>query len=104
MTVKQPQDHKSKAGSDEQRFSFTHDGKTYRFKPTAEILTPGFLRANRRRTPVDFEFTCFEALADDEALEAIDSMTRTEFNHLSRRFREHYQEYSQVSVGESSAS
>jgi hypothetical protein len=103
--IKKPQDHKSKADSDDgSRFSFTHNGKKYTFKPTAEILTPRYLRANRRRTPVDFEFTLFEELADEETLEAIDSMTRSQFNQLSRDFRDHYQAYSGVSAGESSAS
>lgn len=104
MTVKQPQDHKPKASTDhtgdtgDAHFSFSHNGETYTFeKPTVEALAPGFLRANRRRSPLDFQFTVFEHLAGDKILDVIDSMTREQYQQLSREFQTH----SQITVGES---
>lgn len=71
-------------------FSFEHDGETYTFKPTYEVVTPGFLRANRRRDEVDAFFTMVEALvADDKQLEVIDGMERAAFRQLMKDFYAH---------------
>lgn len=101
--TKQLQDHKpSSADRDAMRFTFTHAGKEHTFEQaTSAVLVPRFLRANRWRTPMDFEFTVFEEIAGDAALEVIDSMSREEYQQLSRDFREHSRF---VTTGESSAS
>lgn len=85
--AKVPGDHKAKA-KDEQAdaFSFEHDGETYTFKPTYDVLTPGFLRANRRREEIDAFFTMVEALADEDTLDVIDHMSRDEFKALMEDF------------------
>lgn len=81
--IKQPQDHKS---GKNKNFTFTHDGKTYEFEKSFDVVrTPGWLRANRRRDELDLAFTILEELAGEEALEAIDKMTEDEFVALSKR-------------------
>lgn len=85
--AKKPSDRKSKAQDATDAFSFEHDGETYTFKPTFDILTPGFLRKNRRREEVDAFFTMVEALVvDDEQLDVIDNMSRDEFQQLMKDF------------------
>lgn len=81
-----PQDRKPKAAAG--KFSFTHKGKTYTFpKPFSVVRTPKFQRANRRRDPIDLTYTMIEELAGDdtEILDAIDDMTRKQFDDLSER-------------------
>lgn len=93
--AKRPDDHKSKATSD--RFSFEHAGETYTLKPTYDVLTPGFLRKNRRRDETDAFFTMLEELVDDydkysdhsPTLDVIDNMSRNEFRQLQKDFFEH---------------
>lgn len=95
--VKQPSDRQAKKGKASERFSFEHDGETYTFKPTYEVVTPGFLRANRRRDEIDSFFTMVEGLVDDydeltdrsATLDAIDHMDRDEFHQLMRDFYAH---------------
>ena len=88
--AKRPSDRKAKQAEAGERFSFTHKGEEYVFKPTYEVLTPGWLRKNRRRDEVDAFFTMVEALAeDDETLEVIDNMTRSEFRALMTDFYEY---------------
>lgn len=90
--AKRPSDRKSKDVDD--RFSFTHDGETYTLKPTYEVLTPGFIRKNRRRDEVDAFFTMLEELVDDydrledrsATLEAVDGMSRGQFAILMKDF------------------
>lgn len=70
-------------------FTFDHAGKTYTFeKPFSVVRSPRWLRANRRRDELDLAFTIIEAVAGDEALEAIDSMTEEEFKVLAERLNE----------------
>lgn len=88
-TPKQPQDHKAKTSEASDCFSFEHDGETYTLKPTIEHITTGFLRENRKLNDLDAFFTILEALADDEQLAAVDSMTHKEFGQLSKEFYKH---------------
>ena len=69
-------------------FSFDHDGTTYTFRPTLEVLTPGFIRRNRHND-ADAAFTLLESLADEEALEVIDNMTFKENAALMVEFQKH---------------
>lgn len=85
--AKKPSDRKSKKSEQAEAFSFEHDGETYSFKPTFDILTPGFLRKNRRRDEIDAFFTMVEALVEDDAtLDVIDNMSRDEFQSLMTDF------------------
>ena len=81
-----PQDHQKKKTPTSDVFSFEHDGATYEFAPVYDVLTPGFLRANRRRDETDQMFTMFEALADEDTLAVIDVMSRDEFQKLTKDF------------------
>lgn len=70
-------------------FTFQHDGKTYKFEGDfSTVRRPKWLRANRRRDPLDLAFTMIEELAGDEALAAIDEMDEKEFEALSKRLNE----------------
>lgn len=65
-------------------FTFTHDGKRYTFEQSFDVVRrPGWLRANRRRDPLDLAFTMIEEIAGDEALAAVDAMTDKEFEKMS---------------------
>lgn len=103
--AKSPSDRKAKKSKDApDRFSFEHDGETYTFKPTYDVLTPGFLRANRRRSEIDAFFTMVEGLIDDydkksdksATLDVIDNMSRDEFKAVMGDFYD----YLEVSQGE----
>lgn len=65
-----PQDHKSKSKKKvdaPERFSFEHDGETYTFpSATLDVLTPGFIRKNRRRDETDYFMTIVEALCGQD--------------------------------------
>lgn len=72
-------------------FSFEHDGETHTFQPTYDVLTPGFLRENRRRDEIDAFFTMVEALVPEgqegrDMLDLIDNMSRQEFRALMEDF------------------
>ena len=86
--VKKPQDKKAKQEDvdPDVGFSFEHDGRTYQLKPTWDVLTPGWLRANRRRDEIDSFFTMLEALADQETLEVVDNLDREQFQKLMGDF------------------
>lgn len=90
-TPKQPQDRKPKASDADssEAFTFEHDGESYTLKPTLEYITPGFLRKVRKQNDLDAFFTILETLADDEQLEAIDSMTHSEFQQMNKDFYAH---------------
>ena len=67
-------------------FTFSHRGVDHEFqRPISAVLTPGFVRANRRRSEIDLLFTIIEAVAGDAALAAIDEMTPEEFHALGTR-------------------
>lgn len=85
--AKKPTDRKAKT---EDAFSFTHDGETYTLKPTYDVLTPGWFRANRRRDDMDAFFTIMESLADEETLEkTVDAMSKKQFEQLQKDFYKH---------------
>lgn len=94
--AKRPSDHKSKSVNSD-HFEFEHDGTTYALKPTLDIVTPGFLRKNRRRDDMDAFFTMLEELVDDyddftgesATLDAVDGMSRSEFTQLQKDFYAH---------------
>lgn len=100
--AKKPQDHKSKAEkTTDQVFTFEFGGETYESKPVGDVLTPGFMRANRRRDDIDQLFTIFEALFSEAVLaRTVDKMSREEFGEIGDQFTE----FMQVSLGESQAS
>lgn len=67
MTTKKPQDHVASVDSLEELeeyFSFEIDGERY-VMPTKskKVMTPGFVRENRRRDETDYFMTLLEALA-----------------------------------------
>ena len=97
--AKKPADHKT---ADEDRFSFSHGGKTHTARPYLEVLTPKWLRANRRRDEVDFAFTLLEALfeGDKAAMAALDSMDWTAFNATANDVMADMQDRVGVSLGE----
>lgn len=67
-------------------FSFEHNGETYTFEQSFDVVrSPRWLRANRRRDELDLAFTIIEELAGDDALEAIDDMSESEFEALSKK-------------------
>lgn len=79
--VKQPQDHKKSLS---EPYTFEHDGKTYTCeKSIAAVLTPRWLRENRRRDQLDLTYTLLEEIAGEETLKVIDDMDWDEFKKLS---------------------
>jgi hypothetical protein len=106
-----PQDHKSKASdSGKGRFTFTHKGESYTLpKPFETVQNPKYLRANRRRDELDLTFTMIEDLCGDtdegeKILDVIDTMTREEFNALSKRLGRALMQDVEDVAGESEAS
>lgn len=93
---KEPQDHKSKATAESTKdaFEFAHDGVTYEsVKGVSEVITPGFIRRNRRRDEMDFYFTMLEHLFDGapEALDALDSMQWSDLKTVTEALEAHMQ-------------
>lgn len=88
---KKPQDRLTKQAVNETEgapFEFEHGGKSFTLN-SADTLDAGFARKNRKLSPDDQLFTLLEALADDEALAAIDSMKKAEFEAFQRAFFAH---------------
>lgn len=83
--ARKPQDHKKKTKDPGEFFELKHRGEIYTFK-SVELMTPGFLRKNRKLDQVDQMFTAFELLCDDETLAVIDEMSKKEFNKLNEDF------------------
>lgn len=107
-TPKQPQDRKPKRGTafDDvpEAFEFEHDGETYTFRPTAEHVTPGFLRKHRRDDEIDITYTMIELLADEETLEVIDNMSFPEHSAFQEQFGTYFQKFMGATLGESGRS
>lgn len=84
--AKKPEDHK-KSADNKDHFEFTHEGKTHTSRPLRDVLSPGFIRQNRRREDMDFYFTLLEELFDGDAvaLAALDAMSWREFNAVSEQ-------------------
>ena len=80
--AKVPQDHKKKTSITDDCFTFEHGGEKFTSQPLREVLTPKYLRHNRRREETDFFFTLIEDLfeGDEEATSAIDDMSWREMN------------------------
>ena len=88
---RKPQDRKPKQETTEAEvtpFEFEHNGETYTLA-SADVLDAGFARRNRKLTPDDQFFTLIEELADEDALAAIDSMKKAEFDVFQRAFYAH---------------
>lgn len=104
--AKTPQDRKPKGEVDpDSVFTFTHKGKRYSFsRPTAEVITPGWLRRNRKVEETDAQYTAIEQLADEDVLDVLDNMTWAEHGKFHEDFGNHMQEVMGVSLGEATAS
>lgn len=78
-TRKQPTDRKPPAAKMQRAdtYSFTHDGVTYTSLELSSVITPGWVRRNRRRDELDIYMTLFEDVfaGVDGALEAYDAMS-----------------------------
>lgn len=86
--IKQPTDHKKKAGT-EDNYTFTYNDKQYTFEKGFDVIgSPKFLRSNRRRDELDFAFTMLEEIAGDEVLAVIDEMSTEEFKEFSKAMGE----------------
>jgi hypothetical protein len=67
-------------------FSFDHDGKTYTFEQSFDVVrSPRWLRENRRRDELDLMFTILEEIGGDEVVEVVDSMDADEFLKFSKQ-------------------
>ena len=105
--TKQPTDRKPKNvnGTAPDVFAFTHKGKRYEFaRPTAEVITPGWLRRNRKMEDVDATYSAIEQLADDDVLDVIDAMSWADHGTFQENFQEHMQQVMGVTMGEATAS
>lgn len=104
---KVPQDHKPKASTlddVDDCFSFDHDGKTYTLAPTADHMTPGFIRKHRNTNEADVTYSLIEELADAETLDVIDNMSWSEHSKFHEALGEYINAFMGASTGESSAS
>ena len=98
-TAKKPADRKPKAGEPEpDQFSFEHDGTTHTFAPTLGVLTPGFVRRHRDNE-ADAVYTLIEALADPDALDALDTMSFKDNAAVMVAFRSHIDAVMGVALG-----
>lgn len=97
-TPRKPQDRKPKTveARPDEPFEFEHDGQTYTLAAPSDILTVGWARKNRHRTLDDQLFTLIEAIAEDDALAAIDEMRKPEFEKFQHDFFAH----SGITLGE----
>jgi hypothetical protein len=106
---KQPQDRRAKtrpaaegngtepeAEEADEYFTFTdrHGNEHTAPRKTLDILTPGFIRRNRKLEETDFVFTAIEELCGDTKegaaiLEVIDHMERQEFLDFQDAFVKH---------------
>lgn len=95
---RQPEDHKpkkSKEADPEEHFTFTQGGEQYTMPvPTMDVITPKFIRQNRRRDELDYALTAFEELAGigpeaEGLLKAFDRMSVVEFKQFQTDFLNH---------------
>lgn len=86
-----PQDHKpkKKTADPSTPFVFEHNGQQFQLAAPEDVLTAGFTRQIRKLSQLDQLFTMFEALADEDALAAIDEMKKPEFEQFQKDFYEH---------------
>lgn len=81
-----PQDHRTKAETAAEPFTFDHDGETYTLPSTVKA---GLLRKVRKLDELDMLFTIIEETADPDAVAAIDDMDTSEFNDVVERWQRH---------------
>lgn len=88
---KKPQDRKPKkrAANPDEPFEFEHGGETFTLAAPSQVLTAGFARRTRDLPLANQFFEMVEALADADALAAIDEMQRDEFQQFQRDFYAH---------------
>jgi len=86
-----PQDHKPKKriANPDKSFEFEHNGDTFTLAAPSQVLTAGFARRTRHMDLANQFFEMVEALADADALSAIDEMQRDEFQQFQRDFYAH---------------
>lgn len=64
-----------------QNFTFDHKGETVEFEGNlAEVRSPRWLRANRRRDELDLIFTILEEFGGRAVLAAVDDMSEADFS------------------------
>ncbi|MGY4859506.1 hypothetical protein [Cryobacterium sp. AP23] len=98
---RKPQDHLPKATKAAHGgFTFRQGGEEFQLADAADVLQVGFARKNRHKSESDQFFTMIEILADEESLDAIDSMNKAEFKQFQLDFYAH----NGVKLGESEAS
>jgi hypothetical protein len=89
---RKPQDRKAKDVKEESGvhipFEFEHNGQTYHLA-AGDTLTVGFARKMRHLSQGDQVFLLIEALADEEALAAIDDMHAEEFETFQKAWKQH---------------
>lgn len=67
-----------------QNFTFQQGDDSFEFeKSLNDVITPAWLRANRRRDEMDLILTIIEDCAGDDALAAFYRLTKAEFRTLS---------------------
>jgi hypothetical protein len=81
-------------------FHFDHAGQSFELRPPAEVMTGGFIRKNRHLSTQNQFWLLVEALADEKALAAVDSMNASELKEFQTAFYKHLE----VPLGESQAS
>jgi hypothetical protein len=101
MTEKIRREEVEKRADQEYTFEWGEgeEHREYHLKPLNSIDAK-FMRETRKLGEIDQMFSLLEKLADEDTLALIDGMSRKEFNE----FTEKWQRWSQVTVGESSAS
>lgn len=71
--------------SQDKNFTFEHNGETIEFEhDLAEVRSPRWLRANRRRDELDLIFTIVEDFGGPAVEAAVDDMNEDEFSRFSR--------------------
>lgn len=67
-------------------FKFAHNGEEIEFeKDLAGMNSPRWLRANRRRDPVDLIFTIIEEFGGDDVCDAVDEMDDKQFEEFGEK-------------------
>lgn len=100
-TPKQPEDHKAKASEAPTTFTYEVDGRSFTLPLLSQIKTnAGFKRRVRKMDEMNQFFEVVELVADEDALAVIDEMDDEQLEAFSKA----WEEASEISVGESSAS
>lgn len=83
-----PQDHKSKAETSTEPFTFDIAGEQHTLPP-ASAITAGMLRRFRKLEDLDAAFSILEEVAAEETLTALDALPLTEFNDILADWQKH---------------